>query len=162
MCKVIVNSTPLISLGRINRLELLQKVYGKICIPQAVYDEICEKDDTASALLKTYPAWIKVVKIKDETARRWFPVSLHDGEVEVMILADELGGRQVVIDDLPARKHAIRLFGREKVLGTLGTLIIAKRMGLIDEVGTLIEDLKKAGIRYSDAAVQTALKMVGE
>ncbi len=162
MCKVIVNSTPLISLGRINRLELLQKVYGKICIPQAVYDEICEKDDTDSALLKTDPAWIKVSKIKDETARRWFPVALHDGEVEVMILADELGGRQVVIDDLPARKHAIRLFGREKVLGTLGTLIIAKRMGLIDEVGTLIDDLKKAGIRYSDAAVQTALRMAGE
>ena len=79
-----------------------------------------------------------------------------------MILADEMGGKQVVIDDLPARKHAIRLFGKEKVLGTLGTLIIAKRMGLIDEVGTIIDDLKKARIQYSDAAVQTALRMAGE
>ena len=162
MCRVIVNSTPLISLGRINRLDLLKKVYGTICIPQAVYDEICEKDDAASALLKTDPAWIKVAEIKDETALRWFPVSLHDGEVEVMILADEMGGKQVVIDDLPARKHAIRLFGREKVLGTLGTLIIAKRMGVNDEVGPIIDDLKRTGIRYSDAAIQTALRMAGE
>lgn len=140
----------------------LQRVYGKICIPQAVYDEICEKDDAASALLKTDPVWIKVSKITDDAARRWFPISLHDGEVEVMILADEMGGKQAVIDDLPARKHAIRLFGREKVLGTLGTLIIAKRMNVIDEVAPLIDDLKRAGIRYSDAAVQTALRMAGE
>lgn len=162
MCRVIVNSTPLISLGRINRLDLLRDVFGSIAIPEAVYEEICRKTDSTAALLITKPEWIRVVSIREIGAKRWFPVALHDGEVEVMILADEMGGKQVVIDDLLARKHAVRLFGKTRVLGTLGLLIIAKKKGLICEVKPVIEELRRAGIRYSDEAVQTALQMAGE
>lgn len=162
MCRVVVNSTPLIALGRIDRLNLLQAVFGRIAIPQAVYDEVCKKPDNAAALLKSKPGWIKVMNIRDESAKRWFPVALHDGEVEVMILADEMGGKQVVIDDLPARRHALRLFGKPRVMGTLGMLVIAKRKGLVKNIRPLIEELRKAGIRYSDAAVKIALQMAGE
>ena len=49
MCRVIVNSTPLISLGRINRLDLLRDVFGSIAIPEAVYEEICRKTDSTLA-----------------------------------------------------------------------------------------------------------------
>ena len=47
MLRVIVNSTPLIALCKIGRLELLQKIYGEIMIPQAVFNEVTEKDDSA-------------------------------------------------------------------------------------------------------------------
>ena len=45
MRKVIVNSTPLISLGKIGMLEVLQKEYEHITIPKAVYDEVTFKND---------------------------------------------------------------------------------------------------------------------
>ena len=47
MLRVSVNSTPLIALCKIGRLELLQKIYGEIMIPQAVFNEVTEKDDSA-------------------------------------------------------------------------------------------------------------------
>ena len=43
MRKVIANTTPLIALANIGRLELLRELYGSIIIPQAVMDEIIYK-----------------------------------------------------------------------------------------------------------------------
>ena len=40
MRKVIVNSTPIIGLANIGKLDLLRLVYQKITIPQAVFDEL--------------------------------------------------------------------------------------------------------------------------
>ncbi|MDF5719002.1 MAG: hypothetical protein PUP91_00635 [Rhizonema sp. PD37] len=36
---VICNATPLINFAAINHLDILEAVFGKIIIPQAVYDE---------------------------------------------------------------------------------------------------------------------------
>jgi predicted nucleic acid-binding protein len=40
MHKVISNTTPILSLLKINKLCLLKELYGKIIIPKAVFDEI--------------------------------------------------------------------------------------------------------------------------
>ncbi len=40
MPKIVSNTTPIISLLKLNRLELLQKLYEQINIPTAVYEEI--------------------------------------------------------------------------------------------------------------------------
>ena len=45
MRKIIVNSTPLIGLSKIDRLDILQKMYGSITIPQAVFEEVTQKND---------------------------------------------------------------------------------------------------------------------
>lgn len=39
MHRVIVNSTPLIILCNIGKLEILKELYGEIMIPQAVYQK---------------------------------------------------------------------------------------------------------------------------
>jgi len=36
---VVSNTTPLIGLATIERFDLLQQIFGKVYIPQAVYDE---------------------------------------------------------------------------------------------------------------------------
>jgi predicted nucleic acid-binding protein len=40
MPKIVSNTTPIVSLLKLNRLELLQKLYKQIYIPSAVYNEI--------------------------------------------------------------------------------------------------------------------------
>ena len=40
MPKTVSNTTPIISLLKLNQLELLQKIYRQIYIPAAVYNEI--------------------------------------------------------------------------------------------------------------------------
>ena len=38
--KIVTNSTPLIILSKINRLELLREIYPSIYIPEEVYTEV--------------------------------------------------------------------------------------------------------------------------
>ena len=45
MHSVVVNATPIISLNAIGRLDLLEKIYNKIYIPHAVYEEVCVDGD---------------------------------------------------------------------------------------------------------------------
>lgn len=70
MLRVIVNSTPLIALCNIGRLDLLQKVYGRIIIPQAVFDEVTEKDDSACRQIKQRPDWIEIEQISDKSQKQ--------------------------------------------------------------------------------------------
>ena len=48
MRKAIVNSTPLISLCRVDLLDLLKAQYGEITIPEAVFNEVTRKNDKES------------------------------------------------------------------------------------------------------------------
>ena len=43
---IVVNSTPIILLEKIGHIDLLKKLYGKIYVPQAVYQEITTGDDS--------------------------------------------------------------------------------------------------------------------
>lgn len=42
MRKIISNTTPIITLLTISKLELLKELYGKLIIPQGVFEEIEE------------------------------------------------------------------------------------------------------------------------
>ena len=55
MRRVIVNSTPIIVLCNIGLLDILKALYAEICIPEAVYREVTEKDDSACQVMN-YPA----------------------------------------------------------------------------------------------------------
>lgn len=70
MRKVVVNSTPLIVLCGINRLDILRMVYQEILIPTAAFKEVTVKDDSACAQLKTSKEWIHVVEIKDHSEKK--------------------------------------------------------------------------------------------
>ena len=62
MRRVIVNSTPLIVLCNVGKLDILRKLYTEIHIPQAVFYEVTEKSDTACQVLKESLDWIHVEK----------------------------------------------------------------------------------------------------
>ena len=49
MRKVIVNTTPLIALAGIGHLNVLDKLYGEVTIPHAVYNDIRAQPDTECA-----------------------------------------------------------------------------------------------------------------
>lgn len=128
MRKVIVNSTPLIALCKINRLELLKELYGEITIPEAVFLEVTAKNDAVKRKLLESGAWIHVQTISDNSDKRMYKAKLHDGEVEVMILAQEIKADLVIIDDNAARKTALYL--GLPLTGTIGVLLRARKPAL--------------------------------
>lgn len=161
MLRVIVNSTPLIALCNIGRLDLLQKVYGRIVIPQAVFDEVTEKDDSACHQIKQRPDWIEIEQISDNSQKQMYRAKLHDGEVEVMILAQEPPTADLLIIDDNAAKKTAKFLGLH-VTGTLGVLLRAKRMGLVEKIAPLIEDLCKNGFYVDETVKAMALKQASE
>ena len=161
MHKVIINSTPLIALSHINKLNLLKMLYNQVYIPQAVFDEISVKEDSICKIqVEQSLDWIKVLKIKNTMAKEFFKAQLHDGEVEVMILAKEICANLVVIDDKNAKKHA-KYLGLN-VTGTLGILLKAKQQGFIQEIKPLLMELRDKGIYISDNIINICLKAANE
>ena len=161
MRKVIVNSTPLIALCHVDQLEVLKSIYGEITIPQAVYKEISAKQDSiCKKQVDAALGWIHVENIQNEMAKSMYKTQLHEGEVEVMILAKETEANLVIIDDAYAKKHA-RYLGLT-VTGTLGVLIKAKNQGHISELKPMLEEMVAKNIYLSDKIIQKCLQQVNE
>ena len=152
MRKVVVNSTPLIALCKIGRLDILKAMYKEILIPEAVYREVTEKNDAVMTLIKKNLSWIKIENISNYADKKMYKARLHDGEVEVMILAQEKKADLVIIDDLSARKTAEYL--ELPLTGTLGVLIKAKTNNVIPAVMPIIREMESHGIYFSKALVE--------
>ncbi|MCL2459832.1 MAG: hypothetical protein FWF19_00515 [Euryarchaeota archaeon] len=74
-------------------------------------------------------------KDKKYGKKRIFRTQLHDGEVEVMSLGQELNADLLVIDDYVARKYAKYL--GFNTIGTVGILLLTKSKGLIHQIKPL-------------------------
>ena len=160
MRKVVVNSTPLIALAKANQLDLLRKLYGSIIVPEAVYREVTEKEDIAAQRIRAAGEWIGIREVNPDLDRRMYRAKLHDGEVEVMLLAQEIGADVVVIDDSAARKTAEYL--GLPLTGTLGIMIKAKALGLLPAVMPVVRQMEQSGIFYSAAIKEKIQKLCGE
>ena len=157
MRKVLANTTPLIALANIDRLDLLHQLYGTIIVPQAVIDEIIR--EPAKHRVRECP-WITLQAIQDPSMKDVFRARLHAGEVEVIILARELQADLVIMDDDAAKKTA-RFFG-QRVTGTMGVLLKAKREGYLDEVRPVMNALERDGFFISETVKAYVLREAGE
>lgn len=145
MLKIIANSTPLIALNKIGKLDLLKQMYREIIIPYAVYEEvILESSIKESNDFIKESGFINIIKIKNEEAKRLFVTSLHKGEVEVMILAKEIEADLCIIDDLLARRYA--KYYNLNITGTIGAILKSKEQGIISEVRPIMDELIDSGI----------------
>ena len=161
MRRVIVNSTPLIVLANINRLDLLKKLYGQIFIPQAVYDEVTAKSDSACLQIKESLDWINICKIRNVEEKKMYQAKLHSGEVEVMILAQETPIADLVIIDDNAAKKTAKYLGLT-ITGTLGVLLKAKQQGLINNISSCLDELIKLDFYISSDLIQTIKEIAKE
>ena len=160
MPDVVANSTPIIALAKIGRLDLLRPLYGEVAIPRAVYDEVTAKEDAAAQAVDSSVEWLLVEDAPEPDAASLLRARLHAGEVETIMLARRDGAALVVIDDNAAKRTA-RYLGLP-VTGTLGVIVAAKRAGLLDSARDAVADLREIGFYMSDVVVDMALAAAGE
>jgi len=156
----VVNASPLILLGKIGRLGLLDALSDQIAVPRAVAEEVGAKPDGAAALqaISAAPSF-EIVEIETATPEilSW---DLGAGETQVLAHALAHKAERVVIDDLEARRCAKALgLG---IIGTLGIVGRARAMGLIDQAEPVVRRLREIGLYASDELVRRLLKEVGE
>lgn len=159
MHKIVSNTTPIISLLKLNRLELLQKLYKQIYIPTAVYNEIEAGKSKGYYKDLSRLSWINIVEIQDKQAVAYF-LDLDADEAEAIVLATELYADLIVLDEKLGRFHAKH--AKLKVTGTIGILIKAKLEGLIKELKPLLDELTEKEVWISEKLKKEILNIVGE
>ena len=144
----VADSTCLIGLERIGRLDVLQALFKPLVIPPKVQEEFGVAIE-----------WIEVEPPSNRMLVDALKLMVDEGEAEAIALAMEKGW-QLIVDDRKARAWAKRLGTR--VIGTAGILVRAKQEGLIPAVKPLIEALQQANFSLSPELVAEVLRLAGE
>ncbi len=158
---VVSNTTPFSELAKVGRMNLLGDIFGKVIIPQEVYNEITTGTHPAVNAVKS-ANWIEVLSIRNsqQVSILQSETNLDLGECAAIILAEELGANRVLIDEWAARKVAKSR--HLPVTGTVGILLIAKHKGLIESVKPVLDELMAQGKRISQQLYQEVLDMAKE
>ena len=161
--KVVSNSSILIALSRIEQLDLLSQRFEEgILIPQAVWHEVVETGSGRSGANEVRVAnWITVRQITNSPLFALLHTDLDKGESEAIALYIEEQADIILLDERSARRKAISL--GLTVLGTVGILIWAKRVGLIENLRQQLNALQITGhFHISRTVYKQALQSVGE
>jgi hypothetical protein len=151
MAQVVADTSPLIALQQIGRLDLLRALFGSVLIPSAV---------AAEALSVDRPEWLIERPLTKPLPLDVTSADLEPGESEAIALALELSADRVLIDEMPARKVAERL--GLPLVGTLGILLLAKRSGVIEAVREPVDALRRTGFHMSTRLYEYLLREAGE
>ncbi|RJP58929.1 MAG: DUF3368 domain-containing protein [Deltaproteobacteria bacterium] len=135
---IIVDTSVLIALEKIELLRVLCKIYKKIILPDAVVKEFGNVNIDCYSVRKVESKLINILM---------FDLNLGRGESEVISLAYETDCR-ALIDDLKARKVAEDL--GLSISGSIGVLLKAEKLGLIESAFKKAQELKDKGFYVSN------------
>lgn len=157
---VVSDTSPILSLALIGRLELLRELYGTITIPEAVRSEIVSTDQHGAREF-SQADWIDVRPIDPDIVLKLLLREVARGEAEAIELALQLKAEVLLIDERKARQLAAYL--ELNVVGLLEVLQEAKQCHLITSVKPLLDDLiTRARFRLSHKLYQRTLLTAGE
>lgn len=160
---VISDTTPIISLLKINHLDLLEKLFGFVQIPKGVFSELTENQRFQNeAKIVKESSFIKIINEIDENyvslLRR--STGLDLGESEAIYLSDNGKADLLLMDEALGREVAKRM--GIKIMGTIGILTIAYEDSLISktEIKEAIDTLKNSGRHISERLYEQLMNMI--
>lgn len=164
MVKAVCNSSPVIGLSIIGKLNILWELFDVI-IPEEVYNEVVIQakegalgvDELKKAVLDGN---INIFSILDKDLVNKAYGILHRGELEVVFGALETNRKVVIIDEKTARDFAVTL--NLKPIGIIGVLKTAKQKGLISNIKPYLDKLIQHKYRISENLYIQTLQDVGE
>jgi len=144
---IVSDSTTLIILFHLNRLELLSNLFPQIIVPTSVYNEISVKKSVE------LPSFISVKAPKLSETLETMKSLLDLGESEAIALALELESK-LIIDEKKGRKIAMRQ-GLE-IIGLLGIVYLNIKKGFIsiEEAKVFLEDALAHGYRINKNLIE--------
>jgi predicted nucleic acid-binding protein len=134
---VVADASCLIVLKNIDEFSLLKKIFGELLITPEVESEFGLE----------LPNWIKVESAKDFERQKVLRLVLDSGEASSIALCLEQENSLLIIDERKGRRIAKEL--NLQIIGTIGILIEAKKLGLIDSTENILDKLQNAGFRIS-------------
>jgi len=145
---VVSDSTCLIGLERVGKLDILPALFEPIMIPPEIEHEFGSKF-----------SWLRTENIINASLVAALKLAIDAGEAEAIALASEKGCL-LISDDKQARAAAKNL--GVKVSGTIGVLVRAKQNGVISAIKPILDELDLNNFFISRALREEALKLIGE
>src|SRR5487761_364176 len=151
------NTTPLRYLIAIGHENLLGQLFEKVFVPAAAHEELTESKtpENVRRRILSPPAWFEVRTVHEAPASA-FPVILHRGEREAILLAETLRSDVLLIDEQIGR--TIALSRNLPLSGTLGVLERADTMGLVANFPEVLKQLKASGFFVAESLEQQLLQ----
>jgi len=142
---IVSNSSPVIALSRIDRLDVFQSLFDEIYIPGSVYQETVVKatsNDQRDAILAAIQTG--AIQVIEPSINHPFRRKLGAGERGALNLALEKNAIQVIMDDKKARNEAREL--GLSVAYTSDILKVAESDLLIVSYADVLKKLSSIGI----------------
>lgn len=159
MRKIVSNTTPIISLLKVGKLDILKELYHKVYIPNEVYLEIEAGKHKEYYIDLAAIEWIQISKIQNAKSLSFF-LDLDKGEAEAIVLANEINADLLILDETLGRFHAKHI--GLNVTGTIGILLKAKENGIIDKIKPILIELSQKGIWLSEKLIEQTLTKASE
>jgi predicted nucleic acid-binding protein len=142
--KIVSNSSPIILSLKIDFIPVLKKMYQRIIIPEGVFREITSKEDSQ---IDGIPGeeFLQVKTAKNDEKINSLSQFLGRGEIEYIVLSQEITADTLIIDDRRGRYYAES--SGIKTIGIVGLIIKAYRAGLIDDFAKRLNRLIDVGFR---------------
>ena len=160
---VISDTTPIISLIKAGQLQLLETLFGKVMIPEAVYQELTDNISfSKEADIVRCSSFIQVRKVNESGAvnvlRR--VAGLDAGESEAIIMAEETGSDILLIDERKGRRVAKQM--GFVITGTVGILLEAYDEKLLSgmDVERCLFRMQECGIRIGSGLWERVLSHI--
>lgn len=159
---VVADASPIILLSRLHALDLLDRLYEKVIIPRAVFEEVVIQGAGRPGSSELPDAsWVHIADPLPETLLQLgLQAELGRGEAAALSLAVSLQADLVLIDERQGRLAARRL--GLAIKGTVGVLVAARQKRLVPELRPLLEELIRQGARLSPSLKNAALALVEE
>jgi hypothetical protein len=144
---VVSDSTPLIHLAKVGRLEILFALYKEVVITEQVYREVVEEGfllgkEDARVVEKYVGRSIRIARANSSSDYLLQKYQIHRGEADSIQLAKELNAQLLLINESQGRRAA-KAEGL-KVKGTIGVLFDALKAGAIskDEALNILREFR--------------------
>ena len=160
---VVSDATPVISLLKINQLNLLHGLFQEVLIPQAVYDELTLNPAFEKEAIQIKACtFITKVEVGQESSVNLFQrvTGLDRGESEAIIYTDNEGADLILMDEIKGRKVAVQM--GLNVMGTLGILLEAYEQKLLsrEEIFSGLDILKNSRRFISEALYKQLIEKI--
>lgn len=161
---VVSDTSPILALSAIDKLDLLKAQFGEVLIPEAVQSELRTETDFRGAknirqALKQ--GWLIVQPVQNIHLAQALAMELDYGEAEAIALALETQSQIILLDEHDGRAKA-RAMGLQPI-GVLGILLRAKKDGEIRSLKAAIESLQReVGFFIAKDLIHDILKQAGE
>ncbi len=160
---IVLSDTSTISvLTRIGYLDLLEKLFQEVIIPQKVFDELMRLSkfgiDTS---IISKANWLKVLTPQQTPLLSNLLIQLDEGEAHAIALAIEMKSDLLIIDEYEGRKIATQL--KLQITGVGGILVRAKLRSFIPSVKTVLDLMRShANFYLSEKVYNEILRQANE